>query len=83
MKATLGMSPAGISFVASTDSCLPVNTTVQFGAQEWLSKLAFKYTPVPKCSGVKVLRIKALISNNCIPSYLSDRKLNALTRILA
>ena len=84
MNATLGMYPAGMFLVATTASCLPWNTTVQLGAQEWFSKLANRYTPVPKCSGVEVLTNfgSILVSISALPFYLSDLKLNELTRIL-
>ena len=34
------------------------NDRTYFGEQEWLRRLATKYIPVPKCSGVEVLEKK-------------------------
>ena len=50
--------PGWISLVATMESFLPWKTTVQLGEQEWLRRLATKYIPVPKCSGVEVLKKK-------------------------
>ena len=49
-------TPSGTSLVATMESCLPWNTTVQLGTQLWLRRLATIQIPVPKCSGVDVLQ---------------------------
>ena len=38
--------------------CVVQESDLYFGEQEWLRRLATKYMPVPKCSGVEVLEKK-------------------------